>query len=54
MKIKLFALVVISIRFLSSCAQDEQYVGSDSLIFTTTLSEKSLHMTQSIVLAHAL
>ena len=53
MKIKLFALLVISM-FVSSCAQDEQYVGTDSLILRQHFQKKSLHMTQSIALVHAL
>ncbi len=42
MKIKLFALLVISM-FVSSCAQDEQYVGSDSLIIDDTFREIPTH-----------
>ncbi len=42
MKIKLFALLVISM-FVSSCAQDEQYVGSDSLIMDDTFREIPTH-----------
>ena len=42
MKIKLFAILVISM-FVSSCAQDEQYVGSDSLIIDDTFKEIPTH-----------
>ena len=42
MKIKLFALLAISM-FVSSCAQDEQYVGSDSLIMDDTFKEIPTH-----------
>ncbi len=42
MKIKLFTLLVISM-FVSSCAQDEQYVGSDSLIMDDTFREIPTH-----------
>ena len=42
MKIKLFLLLVISM-FVSSCAQDEQYVGSDSLIMDDTFREIPTH-----------
>ncbi len=42
MKIRLFALIVISM-FISSCAQDEQYVGSDSLIMDDTFREIPTH-----------
>ena len=42
MKIKLFALLVISM-FVSSCAQDEQYVGSDSLIIDDSFREIPTH-----------
>ena len=42
MKIKLFALLVISM-FVSSCAQDEQYVGSDSLIMDDSFREIPTH-----------
>ena len=42
MKIKLFTLLVISM-FVSSCAQDEQYVGSDSLIIDDTFREIPTH-----------
>jgi len=42
MKIKLFTLLVISM-FISSCAQDEQYVGSDSLIMDDTFREIPTH-----------
>ena len=54
MKIKLFALLMAISMFLSgSCAQDEDTL-EQTLHFTTTLLKKSLHMTQSIALAHAL
>ena len=39
---KLFALLAISM-FVSSCAQDEQYVGSDSLIMDDTFREIPTH-----------
>ena len=42
MKIQLFALLVISM-FVASCAQDEQYVGSDSLIIDDTFREIPTH-----------
>ena len=42
MKIKLFTLLIISM-FVSSCAQDEQYVGSDSLIMDDTFREIPTH-----------
>ena len=42
MKIKLFTLLIISM-FISSCAQDEQYVGSDSLIMDDTFREIPTH-----------
>ena len=42
MKIRLFALIVISM-FISSCAQDEQYVGSDSLIMDDSFREIPTH-----------
>ena len=42
MKIKLFTLLFISM-FVSSCAQDEQYVGSDSLIMDDTFREIPTH-----------
>ena len=44
MKIKLFAILAITM-FVSSCAQDEQYVGSDSLIMDDTFLTISLGIT---------
>ena len=52
MKIKLFALLMAS--FLAgSCAGPQDTVGTDATFYDNTF-EKSLHMTQSIVLVHAL
>ncbi len=42
MKIKFFAFILASL-FLSSCAQDQQYVGSDSLIIDDTFKEIPTH-----------
>ncbi len=42
MKIKLLT-ALIAFLFLSSCAQDSEYVGSDSLIMDDTFKEIPTH-----------
>ena len=42
MKIKIFAFLIGSF-LISSCANDEQYVGSDSLILDDTFREIPTH-----------
>ncbi len=42
MKTKLLTLFVAAL-FLSSCANDQEYVGTDSLIFDNTFKEIPTH-----------